>query len=151
MTLFEIVKFVHILTAIVAVGFNASYGVLLARAAREPEHQLHVVRTVKVLDDRFANPGYGVLLATGIWMVLISPYEITDLWIVIALVLYVLAALGGFLAYTPTLRREIALLEEGEGNSAEFQRLVKRGRTIGILLAIDVVAIVFLMVTRPTL
>ena len=151
MSLFEVVKFVHVLTAIIAVGFNASYGVLLARAAREPAHQLHVVKTVKVLDDRFANPGYGVLLATGIWMVLISPYEITDLWIVLALVLYSLAALGGLLGYTPTLRREIGLLERGEGDSTEFRRLAKRGQTIGILLAIDVVAIVFLMVTRPTL
>ena len=151
MSVFEIVKFVHILSAIIAVGFNASYGVLLARAAREPEHQLHVVRTVKVLDDRFATPGYGLLLATGIWMVLISPHEITDLWLVIALVLYALAALGGIVGYTPTLRREVALLERGEGGSPEFARLAKRGQTIGILLAVDVIAIVFLMVTRPTL
>jgi uncharacterized membrane protein len=148
---FEIVKFVHILTAIIAVGFNASYGILLTRAAREPEHQLHVVRTVKVLDDRFANPGYAVLLATGIWMVLISPYQVSDLWIVTALVLYGLAVLGGALGYTPTLRREIALLESGQGHSEEFRGLAKRGQTIGILLAIDVIAIVFLMVTKPTL
>jgi uncharacterized membrane protein len=148
---FEIVKFLHILMAIVAVGFNASYGVLLTRAAREPEHQLHVVRTVKVMDDRFANPGYAVLLATGIWMILISPYRVSDLWIVIALVLYGLAVLGGALGYTPTLRREVALLESGRGSSEEFRRLAKRGQTIGILLAILVIAIVFLMVTKPTL
>lgn len=151
MSLFEIVKYFHILAAIIAVGFNASYAILLARASREPEHQLHVVRTVKVLDDRFANPGYGVLLVTGIWMVLISPYEITDLWIILALSLYAFAVLGGALGYTPTLRREVALLEQGQGGSAEFERLAKRGQTIGILLALDVLAIVFLMVTRPTL
>ena len=151
MNLFEIVKFVHILTAIIAVGFNASYGILLTRAAKEPEHQLHVVRTVKVMDDRFANPGYGLLLATGIWMILISPYEVSDSWIVAALILYTVALLGGVLGYTPTLRREVALLESGEGASAAFQRLAKRGQTIGILLAVDVVLIVFLMVTKPTL
>jgi uncharacterized membrane protein len=150
-TTFEIVKFLHILMAIMAVGFNASYGVLLARAAREPEHQLHVVRTVKVLDDRFANPGYAVLLATGIWMILISPYRVGELWIVIALVLYGVAVLGGALGYTPTLRRQIALLERDGGGSDEFRRLAKRGQTIGILLAVDVIAIVFLMVTKPTL
>jgi hypothetical protein len=33
MSAFEIVKFLHILFAIIAVGFNASYGVWLARAA----------------------------------------------------------------------------------------------------------------------
>ena len=43
----------HILLAIVAVGFNLTYGILIRRAAAEPEHFGHVLRTVKVLDDRF--------------------------------------------------------------------------------------------------
>jgi hypothetical protein len=49
------------------------------------------------------------------------------------------------------LRREVALLESDAGGSDEFRKLAKRGQTIGILLAIDVIAIVFLMVTKPTL
>jgi uncharacterized membrane protein len=150
-SLFEVVKFLHILMAIIAVGFNASYGILLARAAREPEHQLHVLRTVKVLDDRFANPGYALLLATGIWMILISPFEITEFWILTALGLYTLAVLAGALGYTPTLRKQITALERDGSASPEFQRLAKRGTTIGVLLAVDVIAIVFLMVTKPTL
>jgi hypothetical protein len=31
---YEVLKFLHVLFAIVAVGFNASYGIWLARAAR---------------------------------------------------------------------------------------------------------------------
>jgi hypothetical protein len=42
LSLYEIVKFIHVLLAIIAVGFNASYGVWLARAARNPEHEGHV-------------------------------------------------------------------------------------------------------------
>jgi hypothetical protein len=53
---YTILKWVHVLMAIIAVGFNASYGVWLARAARAPEHESHVLRGIKVLDDRFANP-----------------------------------------------------------------------------------------------
>ena len=56
LTTYTFFKFLHVLLAIVAVGFNASYGIWLARAAREPEHQAHVLRGVKVLDDRFATP-----------------------------------------------------------------------------------------------
>jgi len=56
MSLYSILKFFHVLLAIVAVGFNASYGIWLARAAREPQHELHVLRGIKILDDRFANP-----------------------------------------------------------------------------------------------
>jgi hypothetical protein len=36
-------------------------------------------------------------------------------------------------------------------DSAEFASLSKRGTTVGIVLAIDVIVIVFLMVTKPTL
>lgn len=41
---YTIIKWVHVLMAIIAVGFNASYTVWLARAARSPEHQGYVLR-----------------------------------------------------------------------------------------------------------
>jgi hypothetical protein len=47
----------HVFLAIVAVGFNISYSVWLAREARDPTEQcLYVLRGIKILDDRFANP-----------------------------------------------------------------------------------------------
>ena len=56
MSVFVIVKFFHILLAIIAVGFNASYGVWLARLAREPvPTQSFVLRGLKRLDDWFAK------------------------------------------------------------------------------------------------
>ena len=59
---YEALKFFHVLFAIVAVGFNASYGIWLARAARERDHEAFALRGVKLLDDRFANPAYGLLV-----------------------------------------------------------------------------------------
>ena len=59
---YEILKFLHVLLAIVAVGFNATYAVWLARAAKEPEHEAFALRGVKFLDDRIANPAYALLL-----------------------------------------------------------------------------------------
>jgi uncharacterized membrane protein len=109
LTTYAFLKSLHVLLAIVAVGFNAAYGVLLARAAREPEHLSHVLRTVKVLDDRFANPAYGLLLVTGLAMVVVGDVDLTQL-----------------------------------------RRLSARGTVVGAFLALDVVAIVFLMVAKPT-
>ena len=151
MSAFEIVKFLHILFAIIAVGFNASYGVWLARAARQPDHEGYVLRGVKVLDDRFANPAYGLLLVTGLIMVAISPFELTTFWIALALALYALAIVVGLVVYTPTLRKQIAVYESDGPRSPEFGRLATRCRVVGILLAVNVVVIVFLMVTKPTL
>jgi uncharacterized membrane protein len=147
--LYPYIKFVHIFLAIMAVGFNASYGIWLARAAKEPAHESHVLRTIKVLDDRFANPAYVLLLLTGILMVVISPLEFETLWISTSIGLWVLLALIGFLGYTPTLRRQIALLDSGQGGSGEFQRLAKRGQMLGGILAVVVLVIIYLMVLKP--
>ena len=150
-TTFTVVKFVHILMAIIAVGFNASYGIWLGRAARNPEHESYVLRGIKVLDDRFANPAYGLLLVTGLWMVAISPFELATFWIVAALVLYGLVILLGAAIYTPTLRKQIAALEAEGPASVNYRALSRRGSIAGIVVAVLVVAIVFLMVTKPTL
>jgi uncharacterized membrane protein len=150
-TAFTIIKFLHILMAIIAVGFNISYGVWLARAARDPEHEEWAVGGIKILDDRFANPAYGLLLVTGLIMVWIAYPRITDLWIILALILYALAVVLGAVFYSPLLRKQKALLSDGRRDTDEYRRLTNRGRSLGILLAVDVVAIVFLMVTKPTL
>jgi uncharacterized membrane protein len=136
--------------AIIAVGFNASYGVWLARAGKDPEHEEWAVAGIKILDDRFANPAYGLLLVTGLIMVGISYPRITDLWIILALILYALAIVLGIAFYTPLLKKQKQLLASGQRDSAEYRRLSDRGRSLGIVLAVNVVAIVFLMVTKPT-
>ncbi len=147
---YEVLKFFHVLLAIVAVGFNASYAIWLARAAREPEHEGFALRGVKLLDDRFANPAYALLLVTGLLMVWVGNLELAQFWLLTALVLYAVAVGLGLFVYTPTLRAQIAAQTSGS-SSPEFQALAKRGTTVGIVLAVDVIAIVFLMVTKPTL
>ncbi len=149
-TTYEFLKFLHVLLAIVAVGFNASYGIWLARAAKDRDHEAFTLRGVKFLDDRFANPAYVLLLVTGLSMVWVGDLDLTQFWLVTALVLYAVLVLLGLFVYTPTLRRQITVLASAGPDSAEFRALSTRGTTVGILLAVDVVAIVFLMVTKPT-
>ena len=88
---YEVLKFAHVLLAIVAVGFNATYAVWLARAAREPEHEAFALRGVKLLDDRIANPAYALLLVTGLSMVWVGDLDLAQFWLLTALVLYVVA------------------------------------------------------------
>jgi uncharacterized membrane protein len=151
LTTYTAFKFLHVLLAIVAVGFNAAYGVLLTRAAHEPEHTGHVLRTVKVLDDRFANPAYGLLLVTGLVMVFVGDLDLSQFWLATAIGLYVLAVLLGLFVYSPTLRHQIRVVDAGGVETEEFRRLSSRGAAVGGVLAAIVVAIVFLMVTKPLL
>jgi uncharacterized membrane protein len=149
---YEVLKYVHVLMAIVAVGFNASYAIWLRRAARAPEHRAFALRGVKVLDDRFANPAYGVLLLTGLIMVLTTPgLHLTTFWVLVALILYVTTVTLAAGVYTPTLRKQIEALEAEGPSSERFLALAKRSTVSGIVLGVIVVVIVFLMVTKPTL
>jgi uncharacterized membrane protein len=149
--LYPWLKYGHILMAMVAVGFNLSYAILIRRASAEPEHLGHVLRTVKLLDERFANPAYGVLFVLGLLMVFIGAPDIADLWIWLAIVLFLLATVLGFAVYAPLLRRQIAAVEAGGSSSSEYQALAGRAASLGAALGGIVIVIVGLMVLKPTL
>jgi len=149
---YTLVKFFHVLIAIIAVGFNASYGIWISRAEKEQEHELHVMRGIKVLDDRYANPGYALLLLTGLWMTRLGHLSILHtFWLGTALIIYVVTALLAALVYTPTLKKQIALLEAGQRATPAYEAVAKRGKFLGFLLGVFVITIVFFMVTKPTL
>jgi uncharacterized membrane protein len=149
---YELLKYLHVLMAIVAVGFNASYAIWLRRAAGDPEHRAFALRGVKFLDDRFANPAYAVLLVTGLIMVLTTPgLHLTTLWVLVALILYTTTVILAAGVYTPTLRKQIETLEAEGADSERYLTLAKRSTVSGIVLGVIVTVIVFLMVTKPTL
>lgn len=152
MSLFVIVKFLHVLLAIIAVGFNATYGVWLARVAREDvPTQSFVLRGIKRLDDWFANPAYVLLAVTGVTMVFLGELRFTTFWIAGGIVLWAIAVALGFFLYTPMLRAQIRALETSGHHSEDYMHHAANARFIGIVLAVIVVVIVFLMVTKPTL
>ena len=149
--LFQILKFIHILDAITAVGLNISYAIWMIRARRDPTHTAFALRGIKFLDDRIANPAYGALLVTGLLMVFMLPIPITTLWIVIALILYAVLMVVGLFFFTPALRDQIKLVEAGDTTSAAFERLGRRGQILGQSLAVIVLLILAMMVFKPTL
>jgi uncharacterized membrane protein len=149
--LYPILKWLHVLSAIVAVGSNVTYGIWLSRAAAKPETLPFTLRGIKTLDDRLANPSYGLLLVTGLLMVFLVDLPLTTPWLLAALVLYVLLVIIGLLGYTPTLRNQIRLAENPGPGTPEYQAASRLGVLIGIVLAVLAVAIVFLMVVKPSL
>lgn len=150
MTLYEFLKFLHVVLAIVAIGANATYGLWIARAAREPEHTAYALKGIKILDDKIANPAYALLLVTGFAMVIESDIPFDTFWIAAALVLFVILVVLALVGYTPTLRKQIAAVEAGQLDSDEYRALSKRGSVLGAILGVLVIVIVFLMVTKPT-
>src|SRR5688572_19712228 len=144
-------KWVHVLLAIVAIGANVTYGIWLAQGKRHPEHLAFALRGVKLLDDRVANPCYALLLITGIANAFIGGWSLTTPWILVSLVLYAAVFGVALFGYTPTLRRQVQLAEEGKVDSAEYAVLSQNGTVLGIVLAVLVAAITFFMVVKPPL
>ncbi len=146
-----LLKWVHVLMAITALGTNITYGVWLTRAERDSSHLAFALRGIKFLDDRVANPAYGLLLLTGLAMAGVGKIPLTTPWLLTGLTLYVILVVIAAAGYTPTLRRQIASLEAGGPRSPEYRRLAARGTGLGIALVVLVVIIVFMMVTKPAL
>lgn len=149
--LFSILKWLHVLGAIVAVGANATYGIWLARASRSIEFLPFTLRTIRLIDNWLANPAYGLQLITGLLMAFVLPLPLTTPWLLVSLILYAVLVLVGLGGYTPTLRRQIQLLESEGFQSSNYQALARRGTILGIVLAVLAIAIVFLMVVKPGL
>ena len=149
--LYNLVKWIHILAAIVALGANATYGLWLARASRSPEVLPLTLKTIKFLDSRVANPAYGLSLLTGLVLVYLGHWPLTSSWIDIALLLYVSIILLGILVYAPSFRRQMQLAEKGEGGSPAYAAAARRGMILGVVLLLIVAFIEFLMVTKPQL
>jgi uncharacterized membrane protein len=151
MSLYLLLKYVHILMAIVAVGANATYGIWMARGAREPQHLSHVLNGVRFLDSRIANPAYGVLLITGLAMVYAGKLPWRTPWIEWAVILYIVAVVLGVRGYFPALLRQIAAAESPGAMSEKYRRAEASSRTLGLLFMVVVLVILFLMVAKPGL
>jgi len=151
MSLYPILKYIHVLAAIVAVGTNATYGVWMALGARQPESLRAILTGVRFLDNRIANPAYGLLLITGLAMLYAGHLAVGIPWIATALGLYIVAIALGARGYTPALRSQIQALESGGPQSEAYRRASDHGRTRGLIVMVIVLIILFLMVTKPAL
>jgi uncharacterized membrane protein len=149
--LFLLIKWIHILSAITAVGANITYGIWISRASKEPKFLPFVLRNIKLIDDRVANPCYGLLLITGLAMAFLAPIPLKTPWLITGITLYVIAGLLGAFAFTPILKQQIQLLDSEGVDSPNYPALAKRSRLLGMLVGVDVIIIVFLMVVKPAL
>jgi uncharacterized membrane protein len=146
-----VLKFIHILSAVTAVGANITYGVWNVRAQRDPSHTAFALKGIKFLDDRIANPAYGVVLVTGLLMIFVGNWSITSLWIVIALLLFAAIVVLGLFFYTPQLRDQIKLVEAGDTSSPDYERVSRRNQMVGPALGVIVILILVIMVFKPHL
>jgi hypothetical protein len=144
--IYNLLKYIHILSAIVAVGSNITYAVWNVRGAMEPAHLGFALRGIAFIDRRVANPAYGLLLLTGLVMVF-GRWGFRG-WVVAALVLFALLVVVAVF-YSRALSRQTQALEaEGHATPA-YEQLAGRARRYGIGTLVIVLVILFIMVFKP--
>ncbi len=144
-----LLKFVHVVLAILAFGYNLSYAVWRRLAGDDALRIGFVLAGIQRL-DRIANAGYGLLLVTGLALVFIHHIPITTFWVSTAISLWVLVAVVGAVFYARLVRRQRALLDTVGPADAAYRTTDRRARMLGVAVTLLVLVIVFLMVVKPT-
>jgi uncharacterized membrane protein len=148
MSWYSLLKFVHVLLAITAVGSNITYAAWNVRGAMEPQHLSFALRGIKFLDNRVANPAYGLLLLTGLALVVVGKWGLPG-WITAALILFVILIVVAVGFYSRVTNRQLQVLETAGESSPAYQQLAGQARLYGIASLVIALVIVFVMVVKP--
>jgi uncharacterized membrane protein len=149
MSIALLLKVVHVLAAIVAVGANLTYAFWLRRAGRaDRERLVWTIESIRRLDNLIATPAYVVVLLTGLGMVFSGAFSFSTGWIQVAIGLYVLVVIVSIALYVPALRRQLTAAE-ADPSSAAYRAAASRSNILGIAVTAIVLVIVVLMVTKP--
>ena len=148
MSLLLVLKVIHVLAAITAVGANLTYTYWLRYAGTDRDRLVWTMKGIRRLDNFVATPAYVVLAITGVLMVVAGAFSFQAGWIIAAIVLYVLVVILGIALYAPALKRQIAEAE-ADPTSAAYAAGASRTNLFGIVTTATVLVIVVLMVTKP--
>jgi uncharacterized membrane protein len=148
MTLLLVLKLIHVLAAITAVGANLTYTYWLRYAGTDRDRLVWTMKGIRRLDNFIATPAYVVLAITGVLMVVSGAFSFQTGWIIAAIVLYVIVVILGIALYAPALKRQIAEAE-ADPTSPAYAAAASRTNLYGIITTATVLIIVVLMVTKP--
>ena len=148
MSMLVILKLIHVLAAITAVGANLTYTYWMRYEGQDRDRLIWTMKGIRRLDNFIATPAYVVLLITGVLMVIGGVFSFQTGWIVAAIALYVVVVVIGIAFYAPALKRQIAEAE-GDATSPAYAVAARRSNLIGMFTTVVVLVIVVLMVTKP--
>src|SRR4051812_12102536 len=169
MNLFPWFLFAHILGAVIAFGPTFSFPIIGAMGGQERMHANFATRVSERISHIQVLPFAILQGITGLALVVTGPFDILgNRWLLVGIVLYLIAISYAIFVQTPTVHRVIVMTSGGPpaagapasggppaggspagGPPPELMGLIKRVQRGGMLLAVLIVSIVFLMVVKP--
>ena len=151
MSLYELLLFVHVLSAAIWVGAIVFFLFVLELALRANDRSL-LLRLI-AYDDRLAPilyiPAVVLVLAAGVGLVLDGPWSFGDGWVIAGLVLLLSAFALGIAFFLPAAKRLHAAVDSAGVESDEAAVQLRSYRTLTWLDAGILVAAVFVMTVKP--
>jgi len=150
MNWYGVLKVAHVLSAIVWIGGGAAFSILMARLLRAGDRATlapvlpQLTRTMQAI----GGPAAGLVLLTGIAMVVVGRLTFRSLWIGLGFGgIIVLGAFGGLV-----MSKRLATLEQAvaSGDDAALALAGSRARRASILLLAIMSSIVVVMILKPT-
>jgi len=138
---------IHVLSAIVALGANVGYAFWLSFAERNQGHLDFAIGGIERMDRVVTGPAYLVLLLSGIVLILVEAWPITQFWLLAGIVLYFASGLTSFLVLTPALRNQLAL--SGDSGGQAYRAAARRSWLTAWVVVAIVTIVVGLMVLKP--
>jgi uncharacterized membrane protein len=150
MELVRVLTLVHILAAMVWVGGSIIFVILGARMSTAPhDEQLTFNRSMEVVGGRIFGPAAGLVLASGIWLVIEhQTYSFSQAWIILALGGIALSIAIGIGFFGPQSK---ALTAELEANDPAATVRARRIGQVSMLDTLILLVIVWAMVYKPGL
>jgi len=157
--------YLHIAGVIVAFGPTIAFPFLGARAAQEPMHGNFVLRATEFLIERVVEPVAAFVFLTGIGLIITRGYNpFTQLWLALAIVLFLVTFAFANLVQLRTVRKMVSLSSRPPGAAPEapgsagagptgpppeFVSLSKRAERGGQFMGVMLFTILALMVVKP--
>jgi len=160
MSLFAILLFLHVLGAIIAFGPTFSFAIIGSMGGKEPMHANFATRVTDAIAHQVVWRLALVQGVTGVALILVSGVDLTTARLLdLGIILYVIALAFSYFVQTPHVRQVIEMTSTPPpppapgtapaGPPPALLALIKSVQQGGMLLGLLVVAIVFLMVTKP--
>jgi len=154
MTVYFIVKYLHVLGAIVILGTGTgiAFFMLMAHRSGDPAFIARTAGTVVIADMLFTLTAVLLQPASGVWLMVLSAATLNERWLVASLVLYAVAGLF----WIPVVFMQIemrnlarAAVARREPLPPRYFALFRRWWVFGIPGFGSVMAILWLMIAKP--
>ena len=152
----DVLRWLHVIGAAVLLGTGAgiAFFMLMAHRTRQPALVAHVAGTVVVADLLFTATAVIAQPLTGLGLALLIGWPLTEGWLLVSLALYVLTGLFWLPVVWIQLRmRDLARAAAREGMPlpGQYHRLFRIWFACGIPAFLAVLAILWLMLAKPSL